>query len=129
MFDGSEKRKYKRIKQRFVVRIRKKIGRRKEDNTGWSVVTAENLGANGVLLNHNVKPKIGSILEMEINFPMVPDPINCVAMVNRVEEKEYSPIVSFAAVFTQIDKKAQDLIESMAEKFFFNKPDRIESYG
>ena len=127
MYNGSEKRECKRIKQPFVVKVRKKIGRRREDNTGWNIVTAQNLGASGALLNDNRKHEVGSLLELEINFPMISDPISCVAMVNRVEENPYSPIMRFATVFTEIDENARELINRLAERFDISKPERIES--
>ena len=127
MYTGSEKRRYKRIKQQFIVKMREKCdyGENLSD-PGWSMITTKNLGAGGVLLNHNRKPEIGSLMEFRINFPRIAKPINCIGKVNRIEEDPHSPIIRFATVFTEITEAAQKSINSMAEEFGLRKPERID---
>ena len=125
MYSGVEKRRHKRIKQQFMVKFREKTS--DNEDSGWDMVTTRNLSAGGVLLNHNKGLKQGSLLEMQVNFPLSEDPINCVGKVLRFKDVPLSPIVEMAAMFTEIDDKIVRLIDRAAEEFHFRKPQRIES--
>ena len=121
MYEGSEKRKYKRIKQQFIVKMREKtVG------AEWDMLTTKNLSAGGVLLNYDRKPAVGSLVEMEINFPIIDEPVDCTGRVNRIEQDADSPIIRFAAVFTEIEAKTKEVINVMAEKVYLRKPERID---
>ena len=127
MYSGVEKRKYKRIRQQFMIKFREKsLGNEDVGYGGWDMVTTRNLSAGGALLNHNNGLKSGSLLDMQISFPLSEDPINCVAKVMRSKKVPYSPIVHMATMFTEIDESIMQLIDRAAEEFHFKKPQRIE---
>ncbi len=60
----------------------------------------------------------GLLLDMEINFPMSPAPINCVGKVIRVQGDPYSPIWGIATSFTDIDEQEREIINNAAEGFY-----------
>jgi len=126
MYSGMEKRKNKRIKQQFMVKFKKKLSRKEDAEDGWEMVTTRNLSGGGVLLNYNSALKPGSVLEMQINFSLSENAINCEGEVLRTDEVQNSPVMQMAAMFTQIDKRMVELIDRAAEEFHFNKPHRIE---
>ncbi|MBU0571188.1 MAG: PilZ domain-containing protein [Candidatus Omnitrophica bacterium] len=124
MYSGVEKRRHKRIRQQFMVKVREKTS--EAEDSEWDMVTTRNLSAGGVLLNHNRGLKSGSLLEMQVNFPLSEDPINCVGKVLRFNDVPHSPLVQMAVMFTEIDDKIVRLIDQVAEEFHFRKPQRIK---
>ena len=100
--------------------------REKGGSVEWDMVTTKNLGAGGVLLNHNRMPSVGSLVEMEINFPAIAESVDCTGKVKRIEQDADSPIIRFATVFTEIEAKTKGAINVTAEKLYLRKPKRID---
>jgi len=119
-----EKRKYKRIKNQFIVRFRIKP-EDKQILSGWDMVSVDNLGAGGILFYYNQKINPGSLLDIKINFPTISEPVNCEGKVLRVEEPKNSRMLRIAAAFTEIEKSSQDEINRSAEEFFSYKAGKI----
>ena len=127
MYNGMEKRKNKRIKQQFMVKFKEdSVGKEGSSDGGWEMVTTRNLSGGGVLLNYNSALKPGSVLEMQINFSLLKDAINCKGEVLRSDKDENTPVVRMATMFTKIDERMVELIDRAAEEFHFTKPHRIE---
>lgn len=127
-YSGSEKRRYKRITQHFIIQFRIKepgeIGLKDGLYPGWNMVTSQDLGAGGVLFNFDKKIEVGTILYLKINFPKIEKPIECTGKVIRIEESNYAPIFRIAVIFTDIGEKEKETIEKAAEEFYFKKDNR-----
>jgi len=112
-----EKRQYKRITQRFVIRFRL---RTETGAGGWNMATCIDLSAGGVLFNFDHPLEAGTELDFKIDFPAAKEPILCVGKILRVETKPDSFLCRVAVIFTDIDDAQKALmargIEDMTEK-------------
>jgi len=121
-YGGSERRQYKRIKKPFVIRFRQK-----DDAEGdWSMVTAKNLSANGVMFTYDKLLPKDSFLDLKINFPGIGGPIECMAKTVRFEKHPNAMLLNIAVMFTDIAESAKNIINETAESFYLRKADRIE---
>jgi len=129
-YPAQERRKYKRIKKQFVARFQLKdyIGTGKAVSD-WEMVTTQNLGAGGVLFNYDKEIKIGSFIDMLINFPQVKKPINCTGKVIRIDRQSPAGLLKVAAYFLDISEKDKEIINKSAEEFYSKKEGRIEPYS
>ena len=115
---GAEQRRFKRIDLHFMAKFRQLSA--KED--GWHTIFLRDLGAGGILFNHHVALEIGSVIDVSITFPASRDPIECTAVVVRVNAlKSFLKIYEIAACFTDIDETQKQLIIDAAEDFFSKK--------
>ena len=125
--EGKDRRRYKRIKTPFMIRFR---AIPKEGGTvppEWNMVTARDLGAGGVLFNHDSKIELETNLEMKINFPAFEGPIECKGRVIRVEAPRFSGnIYRIAVIFTEIDEKDKEVLDRTAEELSERRADKIE---
>ena len=118
-----ERRKFKRIKQQFIIKLQVLSAK---PSVGWNMVPVRNIGADGLLFNYDEKLDLGTPLNLTINFPMARKPIPCTAKVLRVNQVGRTLLHETAAHFTQIDDSSRELINNAAEAFYSKKTGRIE---
>ena len=107
-YKGPERREHKRIYKNYIVRFQIRPNDKQEKVfVGWDMVTAVNLGAGGILLNYDRKIEPGSLLDLKINFPGTPDPIECTGRVRRVEKSKRSSKTRIATEFVDIDENTR----------------------
>jgi len=96
-----ERRKHKRMRKPYVVRLHEKDADTGEES--WDMTTAQDISAGGILLNHNKKLALDSLLDMKINFPAFAEPINCTGKVIRIEKFPNSSRIRLATIFTDVE--------------------------
>ncbi|MFH1836612.1 MAG: PilZ domain-containing protein [Candidatus Omnitrophota bacterium] len=118
MLQGAERRRHKRVRRPFVARFQV-LDEKGESGIfpGWDIVTAQDLGGGGILFNYSEEIAVNSNLEFKINFPTLPEPVNCRGKVVRNDKRSDSSRVRIAAMFTDIDDKEKQEINSFAEEF------------
>ncbi len=121
-----ERRRHKRINRPFLSRFR--MHAQLEDgeiSSKWCVVTLQNLGAGGALVNSDKKIQIGVPVDLKINFVMADQKIECKGNIIRIEETKHINVYRLAILFTEIDEFKKEIIDKTAESIFFRKPDLI----
>ncbi|MDP8258359.1 MAG: PilZ domain-containing protein [Candidatus Aadella gelida] len=116
MYEGAERRKYKRITRPFVARFRILT----EDGDGglfpgWDIVNVQDLSAGGILFNYDDRIAEDSKLEFKLNIPTIDKPVGCVGKVVCAIKEPNSSRVRIASVFTEIDFVTKDEINRFAE--------------
>ena len=106
MYDGLERRKYRRIGEPFILDFQIKVkGLAEGDPAGWSLVGSQDLSAGGVRFLSLRKPDIGTFMDIRISYADFEEPLRCVGQVLRVENIEEGRVFSVATVFTEISDR------------------------
>jgi len=116
---GAERRHYKRINKNFMSKLR--IWEETENKiveSGWNMVSLQNLSAGGVLMNLNRSIDVNSLVDLKINFPMADEPIECTGKVVRVEDPSDVPLYRVAVTFTKIKEEDKNTIQEAADVFY-----------
>ena len=103
-----EKRKYRRINQKFVLTVA-------ADGTSaiapeWTLVTCQNLSAGGVLFTYDRTLKAATPLAFKIHFPDRRS-IDCNGKVFRTSPRSEKPLVSVAASLEGLGMNDREYIE------------------
>ncbi|MBD3379778.1 MAG: hypothetical protein GF408_04880 [Candidatus Omnitrophica bacterium] len=126
MYKGPERRKYKRIRKRYIMRFSVRPHTEEDEGSRWDMVALVDIGAGGALFYYNEKIEKDSILDLKINFAPERDPIECTAQVVRVEELEYSYMFLVAVNFQDISDEDKLMLIDAAEQFYSRKPRSLE---
>ncbi len=111
MYEGAEKRKYKRIEKPYMVRFQIKQYKGLEISTAeWDMVALKDLSTGGVLFNYNKNLGIGTVLDLKIGFSTSTPPLECAGIVIRVKEQQYTSIFGIAVAFTEIGAQEKEMI-------------------
>ncbi len=111
MYEGAEKRKYKRIEKPYVVRFQIKQYKGLEISTAeWDMVALKDLSTGGVLFNYNKNLGIGTVLDLKIGFSTSAPSLECAGIVIRVKEQQYTSIFGIAVAFTEIGAQEKEMI-------------------
>ncbi len=122
MSNGKEKRKYKRIKKSYMVRLRIKHHEGLETSSArWDWVELKDLSAGGALFSYNKHLEIGTILDLIIDVSAFTPAINCVGRVTRIEQSQPPSTLHFAVEFENIDEQEKELINKIAEEVIEQK--------
>ncbi len=122
MSNGKEKRKYKRIKKSYMVRLRiRHYEELKTSSAGWDWVELKDLSAGGALFSYNKHLEIGTILDLIIDVSAFTPAINCVGRVTRIEQSQPPSTLHFAVEFENIDEQEKELINKIAEEVIEQK--------
>ncbi len=122
MPNGKEKRKYKRIKKSYMVRLRIKHHEGlKTSSAGWDWVELKDLSAGGALFSYNKHLEIGTLLDLVIDVSAFTPAINCVGRVTRIEQSQPPSTLHFAVEFENIDEQEKELINKIAEEVIERK--------
>jgi hypothetical protein len=68
MYNGPERREYKRIEKLYMAGVR--VKRHKGHETGWDSVTLHNLSAGGTSFTYKKDLGIGILLDLKIDVPI-----------------------------------------------------------
>jgi hypothetical protein len=116
MYNGSERRKCKRIAKLFMARIRVKQHEGHETvSAGWDAVTLHNLSGGGTFFVYKEDLGIDTLLELEIELSKSTPPINCVGKTIRSNTLEPASTFCITTRFTDIGEQGKELINKMAE--------------
>jgi hypothetical protein len=117
MYNGQERRKYKRREKLYMagVRVKQHEGR-KRGSTGWDSVTLHNLSAGGTFFIHRKDLGIGTLLDLRIDDIESMLTINCVGEATRIEQFKSTSMFCTAIKFIDIEELEKAMINtSVAE--------------
>ena len=116
MYNGPERRKFKRIVKLLMARIRVKQHEGPETvSAGWDSVTLHNLSAGGTFFVYKEDLGIGTLLELEIDVSKSTPPINCVGKTIRSDTLQPASTFCITTRFTDIREQGKQLINKMAK--------------
>jgi hypothetical protein len=117
MYNGQERRKYKRREKLYMagVRIKQSEGR-KRGSTGWDSVTLHNLSAGGTFFTYKKDLGIGTLADLKIDVPESMLTINCVGEVTRIEQFKSTSMFCTAIKFIDIGEQEKEVINTAVEK-------------
>ena len=109
MYNGQEKRKYKRREKpyRAGVRVKRHEGHEK-GSTGWDSVFLMNLSAGGAFFIYKKDLGIGTLLDLKIDAPKAMLNINCVGKVTRIEQFQSTSMFCTAIKFIGIGEQQEE---------------------
>ncbi len=116
MYNGQERREYKRIEKPYMagVRVKQHEGHEK-GSAGWDSVFLMNLSAGGALFFYNKDLEIGTLLYLKIYVPKAILIINCVGEIIRIDKPKSTSMFGIAIKFTEIGEKEEELINKSVE--------------
>jgi PilZ domain len=118
MYNGQERRKYKRREKLYMAGVRVKQHESHETgSTGWDSVTLHNLSAGGTFFTYKKDLGIGTLLDLKIDVPESMLTINCFGEVIRVEQFQSTSMFCTAIKFTEIGEQEKEVISATAEEF------------
>ncbi len=117
MFNGQERRIYRRIETPFMARFRVK----QFEGVGtpllfWDPVTIKNISAGGTFFYYKKNLGLDSLLYLKIYVPICTSVINCVGEITRIEEPKADTMFLIAIKFTEIDKQEKEKLNTTIEK-------------
>ncbi len=112
-------RKYVRVVKPYIVKFRVKADEALNMvSKEWYTVTTNNFSAKGIFFFSNRNMKVGTILELKIDFshfhPYHPS-IICVGKIIRTRRLMGTSTIGFAIEFTEIDEQAKKIISKIVE--------------
>ncbi len=109
MYNGQEKRKFKRREKLYMARVRVNQHEGHETfSTGWDSVILHNLSEGGTFYLYNKNLGIGTLLDLKIDAPKAMLNINCVGKVIRAEQFEYTSMFCTAIKFIGIGEQQEE---------------------
>jgi len=103
-------RRYPRVKAHHLVKYRAK----KSEAERHRVASVKNISGNGIVFKTTSQLSVGSELELEINFPGLPEPVKAVAKVVRAEDADKDKF-EIGAHFTKVKQNDASVIVSKIE--------------
>ncbi len=117
MYNGQERRKYKRIEKLYMAGARVKQHEGHETgSTGWDSVTLHNLSARGTFFIYKKDLGIGTLLDLKIDIPESMLTINCVGKVIRIDKPRPHSMFCIAVFFIDIAEQEKEMINTAVEK-------------
>ncbi len=116
MYNGPERREYKRIEKLYMagVRVKQHEGHEK-GSTGWDSVTLHNLSAGGTFFTYKKDLEIDTLLDLKIDVPESMLTINCVGKVIRIDKPRHTSMFGTAIKFTEIDEHVKEMMNTTIE--------------
>lgn len=120
---GSERRKYRRLRKKIVVRLQVHSKDKAAAGGGHDIISLQDISAGGALLTYNKEIDIGTLVELNMRFATFPESINCLGKVIRVQPASPKtsaqiPLYHIAVRFIEtVDKKEQQLLEEIIEEY------------
>ncbi len=117
MYNGQERRKYKRIEKLFMagVRLKQHEGHEK-GSTGWDSVTLHNLSVGGAFFIYKKHLEIGVLIDLKIDIPESMLTINCVGKVIRIDKPKSTSMYSIAIKLIDIGEQEKEAIYTAVEE-------------
>ena len=119
MYNGQEKRQYRRIEKQFMARLQIKSDKAQEaESDNWDSVTLMNLSAGGTFFYYKKALKIGTFIDLQIDVSESTPPISCVGEVIRSDKLQPAFSICIAVSFVDIGEQEINLINKIAEGTF-----------
>ncbi len=118
MYNGQEKREYKRREKpyRAGLRVKQHEGHEK-GSAGWDSVFLMNLSAGGALFFYNKDLGIGTLLDLNIDAPKSMRTMNCVGEILRSDKLQSTSMFCIAIKFIGIgEQQEEEAINTAVEK-------------
>ncbi len=117
MYNGQERRKYKRREKLHMAGVRVKQHESHETgSTGWDSVTLHNLSAGGTFFIYKKDLGIGTLLDLKIDVPRSMLTINCFGEVIRIEQFQSTSMFCTAIKFIDIGEQEKEMINTTVEE-------------
>ncbi len=117
MYNGQERRKYKRIEKLYNARVRVKRHEGQEmKSAAWDSVTLRNLSEGGTFFIYRKDLGISTLLDLKIYVPESMLNINCVGEVVRIKQLQPSSMFCTGIKFTEIGEQEKEAINTAVEK-------------
>ncbi len=117
MYNGQERRKYKRREKLYMAGVRVKQHEGHETkSTGWDSVTLHNLSAGGTFFTYKKDLGIGAVLDLKIDIPESMITVNCVGEVTRIEQFKSTSMFCTAIKFIDIGEQEKEAINTAVEE-------------
>ncbi len=111
MYNGRERRKYKRIEKLYMAGVRVKQHEGHETgSTDWDSVTLHNLSAGGTFFTYKKDLGIGTLLDLKIDVHGSMLIINCVGKVIRIDKPKSTSMYSTAIKLIDIGEQEKGAI-------------------
>jgi len=111
-----ERRKYRRIKKRFLISYRRFAYDMWQKAYGtWELKFMDNLGAGGLLFFCEEKLDVGIVLELKLKLPISETPLHCTGRVLRIETTPPSKVYRVALGFVELVDQDKNRINRLAE--------------
>lgn len=123
---GEEKRKFRRIKEKFPIKLQVYSRGRPAAYGKYEAAFLQDISAGGALFNYSKKLEIGTFVELVINMGTLPEPVKCLGKVIRAEPSaqpktpgEKPPLYNIALRFIETaDKKEEELLRKAIEEYY-----------
>ncbi len=117
MYNGQERRKYKRREKLYMAGVRVKQHEGHETkSTGWDSVTLHNLSAGGTFFIYKKDLGTGTLLDLRIDVPKSMITVNCVGKVIRIEQFQSTSMFCTAIKFIGIGEQEEAIINTSVEE-------------
>ncbi len=117
MSNGQERRKYKRIEEPFMARVRTKQYEDLEmSSSDWDMVPVRDISAGGLAFDYTKNLGFNSLLDFKIAISQSTPTINCVGKIIRVEALQSLSMCRIVTEFTEIDKQEKKRLNTTIEK-------------
>ncbi len=117
MYNGQERRKYKRREKLYMagVRVKRHEGHETK-STGWDSVTLHNLSVGGTFFTYKKDLGIGTLVDLKIDVPESMLTINCVGEVTRIDKPRSTSMFGTAIKFIDIGEQEKEAINTSVEE-------------
>jgi hypothetical protein len=118
MYNGQERRKYKRIEKPYTARFKIRSDAQETGSDDWDSVILKNLSAGGTYFIYKKDLGIGTLLDFKIEVSKSKPAVNCVGEVIRIEQFQLPPYSMFcvAIKFIDIGKQEKETINTSVEE-------------
>jgi hypothetical protein len=117
MYNGQERRKFKRREKLYMAGVRVKQHKGHETwSTGWDSVTLHNLSTGGTFFIYKKDLGIGALIDLKIDIPESMLTVNCVGEVTRIEQFKSTSMFCTAIKFIDIGEKEKETINTAVEE-------------
>ncbi len=91
-------------------------------HSDWNIVAVKNLSAVGITFNYYKKDlRIGSILELELDFIKSNPNISCIGRVVRIDDAYTNSMFRIATEFREINDQDRKMIDSTVEAILYEE--------
>ncbi len=117
MYNGQERRKYKRREKLYMAGVRvKQHEDHKKGSTGWDSVTLHNLSVGGTFFTYKKDLEIGALIDLKIDIPESMLNVYCVGEVTRIEQFKSTSMFFTAIKFIEIGEQEKEMINTTVEE-------------
>ena len=117
MYNGQERRKFKRREKLYMAGVRVKQHEGHETkSTGWDSVTLHNLSVGGTFFIYKKDLEIGALIDLKIDIPESMLNVNCVGEVTRIEQFMSTSMFCTAIKFIDIGEQEKEAINTTVEE-------------